>query len=254
MGRLLYKTTGCVAASLLTVAALSADVVVYDNYPSNAVQAQIGLTSEVNTSLADQTWTVDDAFMANPGSGITRIDWVGARLKGGSVAYPFAEFLLVPMEQDPNGAWNPAPLNSPDAILRSNLAFTATENIPDPNPSDNLVPYTGSIIFPTAVIPASQRFYVGVRLSGNGLGRNYFIPTTINGTINGLSAGYTKADLFTGMSGPDAWKPSSDTFYGTAPGTVPGFEFAFRLYSVPEPGSLGLLLIGLAAVGMRKRS
>lgn len=253
MGRLLQKTAGCIAASLLTIAASSADIVVYDNFPSNAVIPQIGMTSEINTSLVDQTWTVDDAFMATPATGITRIDWVGERVIGANVAYPSAEFLIVPAEQDPNGVWNPAPLNSPNAILQSNLAYTANANIADPNPSDNLVPYTGSIVFPAAVIPASQRFYVGVRLSGNGRGRNYFVPTTIDGTVTGLSGGYTKADLFTGLSGPDAWKQSSDTFYGSPAGTQPAFEFAFRLYSVPEPGSLGLLLIGLAAVGLRKR-
>lgn len=234
------------------LAASAADIVVYDNYPSSVVQPQIGLTSETNTSLPDTTWTVDDAFLASASTPITRLDWVGERVIGSGVAYPTAEVVLLPMEQDPNGVWNPGPLNSPLAVMQTGLSYSTTNDITDPNPNDNLVPYTGSIVFPSALTAPGQHFYVGVRLVGNGHGRNYFVPTTTNGTVKGLSGGYTKADIFTGLSGPDAWKPASDTYYGTAPGTQPAFEFAFRLYSTPEPGSVSLLLIGLAAWRMRR--
>jgi hypothetical protein len=227
---------------LVLVAATSAyaDELVWDNYPGDLLQdVTYNMSSERNTQVIERTWVVDDVdLLQTPFAEvdpdlirITGIEWVGAR-NPGSDPYPFADVIVLNTNLD-NGT----------AVEYWDLSYTYTDYDPDPNPDPHTQTYVGVIVFDEPISIPGEHFYIGARLVGGGYfeGRNHSVTSSIDETIRGRTEGQIKAALF---GAPD-WRPASEVWYGS---DVPGsnFEFAFRLYgyAIPEPASLGLLVIG----------
>jgi len=246
------------AVLVMTLLALSAgsfvyadEVVLWDNYPGDVLQnAAYNMSSERNTQVVESTWIVDDVdlLQVEPGfdpglATLTRLQWVGARQVGFS--YSLADVVILGSEGD-----GPADVK----YLAEDLSYTFTDYDPDPNPDPDTQTYCGELTFPEPISVADlglsdSHFYIGVRLVGDGYqqGRNYFVTSSIDETVRGRTQGYAKGTVF---GAPD-WTPASEVWYGYS---VPdNFEFAFRLWAVPEPGSLALLLVGGGLLLVRKR-
>lgn len=236
----IWPTRACGALLVLgaTSAALASDVLLWDNYPGETYQASVYVTSERHTQLVESSWSVEDAQI-EPGTAIHRVEWVGARTTSPS----FSQADLLFMDSDFNV------LRQIDGITLGELMLE--DVLPDPNPDPNIKTYIGNITLNEPVTLNESDIYVGVRLAGDGnfQGRNFWVVHSTTAPGLGLTGGYTKAAT---IGAPD-WRPSSDLWNGTPDGTSPPFEFAFRLYGVvPEPATLGLLAVGLAALVRRR--
>jgi len=240
-------------ATLLVLVAASPvyadEVLIWDNYPGDVLEnAAYNMSSERNTQVVEATWVVDDVDFAQiPGGDpdltmLTRLEWIGAR--GLGVTYSTADVILLNRSGDD---WN--------TVYESwDLVYTFTDIETDPDLGPDMQAYEAELTFGEA-IPVSElgeHFYIGVRLVGDGyfVGRNHFVTSSIDQAVWGRTEGYIKADVF---GAPD-WTPASDVWYGA---DVPGsnFDFAFRVYGyvIPEPASLGLLMIGSLLLAARKR-
>ena len=236
-------------ALLLFAAATSVyadEFLLWDNYPGDVLQdVTFNMSSERNTQVVESTWVVDDVDMAQvPGRidpnaiTLTRLQWVGARHP--DYSYSLADVIV--LDSDPNGPGSVA-------YLGQNLSYSFTDFDPDPNPDPDAQTYTGVLTLPQPVPVPGEHFYIGVRLVGDGYleGRNYSVTSSIDSTLRGRTEGYIKAAIF---GAPD-WRPASDVWYG-GPTPTENFEFAFRVWAVPEPASLGLLLAGSVLLVRRR--
>lgn len=225
---------------LVLVAAppLSADELLWDNYPGDVLQnAAFNMSSERNTQIVEATWVVDDVdFEQLPDwdpsfAELTRLEWVGAR--NPDFTYSTADVILLTREGDD---WN-------TVYELWDLDYTFTDIDTDPDLGPDTQAYVAELAFdpPLAASELGQHFYIGVRLVGDGYlqGRNHFVTSSIDTTLRGLTEGYTKAAVF---GAPD-WRPASEVWYG-GPNPQSNFEFAFRVYAIPEPASLALLVVG----------
>jgi hypothetical protein len=218
------------------------EVLLWDNYPGDVLQnAAYNMSSERNTQVVESTWIADDVDLleADPGfdpgvAMITRLEWVGARQVGFS--YSLADVVILDAAGD-----GPADVK----FLAEDLSYTFTAYDPEPNPDPETQTYHGEITFDEPISVADlglsdNHLYIGVRLVGDGYyeGRNYFVTSSIDGTLRGRTQGYAKGTVF---GAPD-WTPASEVWYGYQ--HPDNFEFAFRLWAVPEPASLALLLVG----------
>jgi hypothetical protein len=246
---------------LLAAAATTAradEMLLWDNYPGDVLQdVTFNMSSERNTQVGESTWVVDDVELAEepgkPGPAsalITRLEWVGAF--NDAFTYSKADVILLNSEFQ-------------TVLELSDLDYTIAEVHDDPgdpyyNPSPDATTYVANLEFDDPIAVADlggtdeplERFYVGVRLVGDGFfqGRNYFVTSSVDTTFRGSDQGYIKAATF---SAPD-WRPASDVWYGTPDGTrAEKFEFAFRLYAIPEPASVVLLALGSVALLSRRR-
>lgn len=258
MSRTVVLTTVLLLA--VTAAPVYADFVeevLWDNYPGDVLQdVTFNMSSERNTQVVESTWVADDVDLdqvpncpAFDAIQLTRLTWVGAY--DFNFSYSGADVIL---------------LDSDFNILHevSDLSYTVTEEYDDPNspyynPAPNTVTYQAELTFdePISLVdlvdPGQEfdHFYIGVRLVGDGYyeGRNQFVTSSIDTSLRGRTQGYTKAVMF----GAPYWRPASDVWYGTPDGTrEENFEFAFRLYAIPEPASIGLLLIGSLTLLVRR--
>jgi hypothetical protein len=230
------STLARTVALLLFAAATSAnaDEILWDNYPVGLQDVTVNMSSERNTQVVESTWVVDDIAL-DPGMDLTgvaftRLVWVGAR----DAAYSYSTADVIVLDADLN-----------TVIELSDLEYLATPFDPEPNPDPGTQTYESEIVFdePISLLDSGlgPHLYVGVRLVGDGYlqGRNHAVTSSIDSTLRGLTGGYTKAAVF----GAPTWRPASDVWYG-GPSGDSSFEFAFRMYAVPEPASVGLLLVG----------
>jgi hypothetical protein len=230
-------TLATVLLALLATSA-RADELIWDNYPGDVLEdATYNMSSERNTQVIESTWIVDDVdILQSPFAGtdpsliwITRLEWVGARDPDFD-PYPTADVILL----DTN-------LDDGTAVVLSDLSYTFTDYDPDPNPDPDTQTYTGVIEFDPPIAIPGEHFYIGARLVGGGWfeGRNHAVTSSIDADIFGRTEGHIKATVF---GAPD-WRPASEVWYG-APVPSSNFEFAFRVYGIPEPASLALLVVG----------
>lgn len=257
-----------VLTTLLLLAVIAAPVyadyeecVLWDNYPGDVLQdVTFNMSSERNTQIIESTWVADDVDLDQVSDcpdfdllQLTRLTWVGAY--DFRFSYSGADVILLDKE---NGDFT-------TLLELSDLSYTVTDEYDDPNspyynPAPNVVTYQAELTFDDPIWLADlvepgqelDHFYIGVRLVGAGYyaGRNHFVTSSIDTSLRGRTQGYTKAVTF----GAPYWRPASDVWYGTPDGTrEENFEFAFRLYAIPEPASLALLLIGSLTLLARRR-
>lgn len=221
--------------TLLVLAAAgwaNAEDLLWDNYP-NGIDALpqnglINMSSERNTQIVESTWVVDDVVAGVQPGYLTRMSWIGAR--EASASYSKADVLFL------NSSFN-------TLLELTDVDYTVTQERNFLDPFSRI--YEAELAFDPQSISLSSlgsHFYVGVRLVGDGSfdGRNQLVASSTDSTVYGQTEGYIKAAVF----GAADWTPTTDIWYG-APSPGINFEFAFKLYSdVPEPASLGLMLVG----------
>ena len=240
---------------VVTSSAYADEFVLWDNYPGDVLQyATVNMTSERNTEVVEPTWIVDDVDfgvgLSDPADyAITRLEWIGARDPGH--AYGTADVIMFNDFPDlsDHGGYSVE-------FEGADLAYTFEDLDPDPNPDPDTTTYKGSMTFDTPLslsdLGLGPHFYVGVRLVGSGYlqGRNHMVTASVDQTLQGQTEGYNWAPSF----GAPYWRPASDVWFGVPDGTTDeNFEFAFRIYGIPEPTSLGLLLIGSILLLVRRR-
>lgn len=239
------RSTLVLRAALLLFAvatSASADQLLWNNYPVDLQDVTVNMSSERNTQVVESTWVVDDVAL-DPSMdladvALTRLEWVGAR----EVSHTYGTADVIVLDSDLN-----------TVVEFSDLAYLAEPFDPDPNPDPRTETYSGTIVFaePISLLERGlgHHLYVGVRLVGDGYlqGRNHAVTSSIDSTLRGLTGGYTKAAVF----GAPTWRPASEVWYGGPSGDI-NFEFAFRVFAVPEPASIGLLLVGGLLLAWRR--
>ncbi len=246
-----FLFTGALLLGL--AAAASADVLLWDNYPGGidglAQNGAINMSSERNTQVVESTWAIDD-FIVDTGGGatpdaetvLTRLDWVGARELG--TDYGTADVIFL----DDN-------FNT--LLELSDLDYNILQERDYLDPHARL--YEGEITFDSPISMNDlgvDHVYVGVRLVGSGFleGRNHLVAGSIDDTLYGETEGFVQGAIF--GAPPPTWRPASDVWYGVPDGGTPdiNFEFAFQVYgeTIPEPASIGLLLLGGLLVARRR--
>lgn len=228
---------------ILTIVAVSATAVaanaggsslLWDNYlsPGLGHDAVNALSSERRT-VAPEAWVVDDALFTDAVQ-ILSINWIALREMGLGAQYATADFLILDNDFEP-------------VVSLNDLTYSST----DEGSLFGLDLYEGTLNFQSAdagdgaIVIGPGQYYFGVRLVGNQLGGNYW-ATTGNGALNGQSFGFTKSPAF----GQPGWTPVADV-YGIAP-----TDFAFQLFGtiVPEPASIGLIVMGALVFTARRRN
>lgn len=222
------KKLVCAALTGLWVASATAGngMLLWDNYLSqpNGYDGVNALTSERKT-LVQRSWTVDDVIFDNPVQ-LDAIRWLAVRQPmSSSINYPAADILVM------NESFVPV-------VTLTDVAFSATVR----GNLGNLQAYEGQVDFPASTVLPAGRYFVGARLVGNDLGRNFML-TTGNGAMNGDSFGYHQAESFA----VNQWVP-----VGQVNG-ISNTEFAYQVYGtiVPEPTTM--ILLGVGAILLRRR-
>ena len=241
----------CGLATLFVLAPASAradQIVIWNNYPAPIENALVNMSSERNTQIIESTWAVDDVDVTQitgidpAGVRLTRIDWIGTR--NPDFDYAAADVIILD--------------NAFGTITEMyDLAFTATDLDPDPNPWPISQTYEGSVTLATPIdlLALGDHFYIGVRLVGASYmqGRNQINTSSNTDTLRGRTGGYVKSAIF----GAPTWTPAAVAWLGDSSATET-FEFAYRLQGVPfcrgdfnDDGQINLadLNILLAAYG-----
>ena len=205
----------------------SADLL-WDNYAATPTgwDGATGLSSERDTLISD-TWVVDDALFETNVI-LEEIQWIGFRDDKPLVA---ADWII--MDTDFN------------VLFDMNGAEFTRNDLGEQLGRFEL--YEGSLMLPEGkgVRLEPGRYFIGVRLVGEFLGRN-FAATSATGAGNtfGESQAYFKGRPF----GFDDWTPVEEVLSSGEPS-----DFAYRIIGIPEPASLILLALG-AAAAFRRRS
>lgn len=230
------------AALALVGPAWADELLLWDNYPNGLQDATVSMSSERNTQVTEATWVVDDVDLqqvipgVDPGViALTRLEWIGSREP--TVTYGMADVIVL----DSN-------LDDLTAVEYQDLGYTYTDLDPDPNPDPDAQTYEAQIVFDTPMPIPGEHFYIGVRLVGDGVfqGRNQSVTSSTDATLRGRTEGYTKGAVF----GAPEWTPASDVWHGMSTPDE-NFEFAFRVWGVPEPASVILLLAGAVVLARR---
>lgn len=230
-----------IAAVLFFGAAITHATLLFDNYlpnPDGGWDGVRSFPSEVDAVVGEQgAWAADDAVFDDDVR-LDYITWLGARKTSDKYAYKVEVTIL-----DPNFF---ELFHVPDLELE-----VLSE---DPNDSYfGLTPYEGKVELTGGIELTAGHYYIAVRLvsrkaSGElGGGRNLVFATNTgdpNHPTNpdGITEG---AVYFPGGSAPH-W-----TFISDYPGQT-STDYAYRIFGVPEPGSLVLLASGLLLM-MRRR-
>lgn len=218
------------AAGWLASAAVAGPIsLLWDNYLSDAPghDARNALSSERRTLVQD-SFVVDDAIFSQPVR-VDEIRWIAYRQVGAMIQYNTAD--LIVLDENFNSVLSLTDAAYTATPLGTQLGLELYEGRAD------LSSFAGSREL------AAGRYFVGSRLVGNFLGRN-FAATTGDGAMNGLSFGYTRSPSFASNN----WTSVTGII------GIGSTEFAYQVYGaiVPEPASLALLLVGGAAL-MRAR-
>ena len=209
--------------AMLPAAAHADEIVIWDNYPESIENPLVNMSSERNTQIIESTWVVDDVDVAQitnidpTGVRLTRIDWIGSRNPDHD--YAAADVIIL------DSAFG-------TIVELDDLAFTATNLDPDPNPWPTTQTYEGSVTLdePIDLVTLGDHFYVGVRLVGAGYmqGRNQINTSSSTDTLRGQTGGYVKSAIF----GAPTWTPAAVAWLGDSSATEV-FEFAYRLHGQP---------------------
>lgn len=244
--------------SVVVTTARADELLLWDNYPGDVLQdVTYNMTSERNTQIGESTWVVDDVDLVEEPDAprpdsiwLTRLEWVGAF--DPRFTYSHADVTLLDE-------------NFQTVLELADLEYTVKDIHDDPNdpyynPAADTTTYVAELNFDSPISLAElgedeqplEYFFIGVRLVGDGdnQGRNYFVTSSKDTTLRGREQGHVKAATF----GAPYFRPASDVWFGTPDGTrAENFEFAFRLYAVPEPASVVLLSVGSLALLARRR-
>lgn len=207
---------------------VSADLL-WDNYAPNTPfgwDGVTGLSSERDTLISD-TWVIDDAVFEQTVM-VQEIQWLGFRDDEPLVG---ADYIIMDNEFQVIAEVHDAPFTAND--LGEQLGRFEL--------------YEGSVALAESVELGPGQYFIGTRLVGESLGRN-FAATSATGARNifGESQAYFKGVPF----GFDQWTPVNEVLTSGEPS-----DFAFRVNGtiVPEPASLMLLAFGAAATLRRRR-
>lgn len=215
-----------------------ADSLLWDNYPggAEALDTTDNISSERDTQVGPSV-AADDVVLPDDQYLITRFEWVGVRAPG--FDYVAADLLIYDTSLNP-------------IATLSNLPYSATPVMPDPNPRPDRETYEGSIDLlgiGEAFNAPSDEFFVGVRLVGDSSGvesRNFTVISSRGDVVRGGSEAFFLGPIF----GSFNFTPAGDAF-GSPDDRL---ELAFRVYGerIPEPASLALLSLGGLAL-LRRR-
>lgn len=246
-------------AAFIAPAALADFVgdVLWDNYPGD-VTTPFNMTSERATFNQGESWTVDDVDLSGIGEPeeitaaspfyITCIEWVGIRDSG--AAYDTADVMFTaPTVQGPGAEPSGTGDGDPDTTVMTDLTYASTIL---PGGFGSFEFYRGTVTFDEPIVAPTSRFYMGVRLVGNGTeGTNSFVAHSTDGTQYGEQGAFTWAPAI----GGNDWRQTADLFWGTPDGESDAWEMAFRVYGypVPEPAALILLVAGIPFALRRNR-
>lgn len=199
----------------------------WDNYAvPNGWDGVTGLSSERATLISD-SWVVDDAVFDQPVF-VEEIQWIGFR---GDKPLVAADYIIMDSEFQVIAEVHDAPFSSNDLGVQ----FFGFEM------------YEGSVTVSAPVELAPGQYFIGTRLVGEFLGRN-FAATSATGAqvIFGESEAYFKSVSL----GFDDWTAVNEVLASGEPS-----DFAYRIIGtvIPEPASLILLAIGVAAMLRRRR-
>ncbi len=220
------RTLGMVLLLGVSASAQAGDLI-WDNYLSPAPgHDSVNALSTERETVVPESWLVDDVVFDDIAE-ISEIRWIGLRDDDPGANYVGADVLI--MDTDFQIVAEFVSLDFQTSVLGQQFGLEV---------------YEGSVQLPGDVIPASSEavilepgnYYIGTRLVGNGLGRN-FAATTGNGAMNGNSFGVWQSISFFGHTD---WVNSADI------DQFGGSDFAFQLYGtiVPEPASLALIAAG----------
>ena len=142
---------------------------------AEALDATDNISSERDTQVGPSL-AIDDVVLPDNQYLITRFEWVGVRAPGFN--YVAADLLIYDTSLNP-------------IATLSNLDYTATPVLPDPNPRPDRETYEGSIdllgIGQAFNAPADE-FFIGVRLVGDSSGvesRNFTVISSRGDVVRG---------------------------------------------------------------------
>jgi hypothetical protein len=213
-----------IAFIVLACSSASADLL-WNNYLTNdSIDERTGLSSERETIIPD-SWVVDDAVFIDPVE-VESVSWFGAREPG--AVYPAADLIVMDAQFN----------------VVAEYADVVPTLVDMGDIFSGLTLYEAKITLPEELSLDPGQYYVGTRLVGETLGRNYAL-TTGNGTLNGQTEAYFRSETF----GEPDWVPVSWVL------SVGQSDFAFQVDGtvVPEPASIVLLASGVLLVVLRRR-
>lgn len=183
-----------------------------------------GLSSERDTLISD-TWVVDDAIFEQPVI-VQEIQWLGFRDADPLVA---ADYIIMDNQFQVIAEVHDAPFSANDLGMQLGRYEL----------------YEGTLTVAGGVELAPGQYFIGTRLVGQFLGRN-FAATSVTGDHLGQSEAYFKGVPF----GFDDWTQVNQVLISGEPS-----DFAYRINGtiIPEPASLMLLAFGAAATLRRRR-
>ena len=221
--------------------ALAGEIITWDNFPGNSYDTTRYYSSERNT-LVGPSWVADDAMIEGviPAQ-VLSLEWIGLRqVLAAPKGYDKADFAVFTRQSDGMGGFVfneiTSQMNVEWQLIEDGLAtvgaFTAYRGRIDVS-AYNVFVNPGEVFF-------------AMRLVGNpangGTGRNFMVAAQ-NTNPEGHSEG---AFLFNPAAGLSNFKPASFV-YGEP------VDFAFKVtYVIPEPSSVGLVLMGALGLLVRR--
>ncbi len=221
------------AVALVAPAARAAEAPLWDNYPGNSYDKRVFASAERSTSAVDNrpenaSWVVDD-FVPGYAFRVDAIEWIG--LRDARYNYPKADWAAFTRQEDIFG-------QSTFTAVAGQLDVSSGLAIRDIGREGDYTLYRGTLTLASPLNLPAGEYWFGIRLVGTGFGRNFMVASQ---TVRNHPKGAFLHNPGAGIN----WKESSFLFGRPV-------DFAFRLYGVPEPASLTLLVLGALAMTRRR--